>query len=542
MRLPRLPAPVGLTCRTQTAFAGLERRERGADGGIGEMENLCAAHAPALATRPPRHIIAQLERPNGLCCDGRLVWVDGGSLVVDGEQVGTLSDSPKRFATLGGRLLIWPDKVVYTPQEGIKPLEAVYTAQGLRFHSGTYAGQAAQGNSITTDGEPFPFQVGDGVTISGCTRQPENNKTAIVREVSEDGRQLRFYEHTFTLPVEEAGDTEEGQTEAGQTQAGVREPEAVTLARTVPDLEMLCVHENRVWGAVGDSLWCCKLGDPTNWNVFEGLSTDAFCVQTGTPGPFTGCISFLGYPVFFKEDRVFKIYGSRPANFEVMGSATLGVLAGCGGSLAVAGESLYYLSRSGIVQYNGGTPYPVGGALGRAFRTAWAGSDGMRYYVSLDDGLYVLDTESQLWHREDGVTLVGTGWKDGLYALTGDGQVLLLGTPPVVPEGAVPEGLIGGMAQFNPIHFGQFGGKYPRYLRLRLEVARGAVFTVAVEYDSSGRWERATQTVGQGSGTRTVSIPLRRCDHLRLRLSGSGPWKLWGLEWQVYQEAGAQRN
>lgn len=97
-----------------------------------------------------------------------------------------------------------------------------------------------------------------------------------------------------------------------------------------------------------------KLGDPFNWNVFEGLETDSYAVDTGSAGDFTGCVSFLGYPVFFKEDHIYKVYGSIPSNFEVMGSATLGVAKGCGGSLAIAGERLLYLSNSGVMIYSGG--------------------------------------------------------------------------------------------------------------------------------------------------------------------------------------------
>lgn len=133
--------------------------------------------------------------------------------------------------------------------------------------------------------------------------------------------------------------------------------------------------------------------------MYEGLATDSYSVDTGSAGSFTACISFLGYPIFFKEDHIYKVYGSIPTNFEVMGSATLGVAAGSDRSLAIAGEILFYHSRAGIMAYSGGIPQPVGAAFGvERFEDAVGGSDGLKYYVSMagKDGaylLYVYDTQ-----------------------------------------------------------------------------------------------------------------------------------------------------
>lgn len=97
--------------------------------------------------------------------------------------------------------------------------------------------------------------------------------------------------------------------------------------------------------------------------MFDGLDTDSYAVDTGSAGSFTACVSYLGYPIFFKEEHIYKVYGSIPSNFQVMGSATLGVAEGSAGSLAVAGEILFYLSRAGIMAYSGGIPQPRGGGL-----------------------------------------------------------------------------------------------------------------------------------------------------------------------------------
>ena len=198
--------------------------------------------------------------------------------------------------------------------------------------------------------------MGDAVTISGCTKETYNNRTPIIREISEDKKTLRFYENTFRLP---------------DGQESITEPGTVTLKRSVPDMDFVCTNENRVWGCKGDSIFASKLGDPYNWNVFDGLSTDAFSVESGTAGAFTACVSYLGYPCFFKEDKIFKMYGTIPTNFQLMSSAVLGVMKGSHKSLAVAGETLYYLSKVGIMAYSGGMPRCISHTERMVLSTSW---------------------------------------------------------------------------------------------------------------------------------------------------------------------------
>ena len=67
----------------------------------------------------------------------------------------------------------------------------------------------------------------------------------------------------------------------------------------MPELDFLCENENRLWGCKGDTIYASKLGDPFNWNVFDGVSTDSYAVDVGSAGDFTGCFAYRGYPVFF---------------------------------------------------------------------------------------------------------------------------------------------------------------------------------------------------------------------------------------------------
>ena len=94
-------------------------------------------------------------------------------------------------------------------------------------------------------------------------------------------------------------------------------------------------------------------------------------------------------------------------DFEVLGSATLGLAEGSGKSLAIAGEALLYLNRNGICLHKGGLPTVISKAFGNErYKNAVAGSDGLKYYVSMTDQsggghFFVYDTQRGLWHEED---------------------------------------------------------------------------------------------------------------------------------------------
>ena len=398
----------------------------------------------------------------------------------------------------------------------LEALEASVTVSAT-FADGTYAGEAAEGNTILAADGAFDwgsyFRVGDAVTVSGAA-DAENDKTIIVREI--DGPALRFYEFSFTVNATAAD---------------------ISVARTVPELDFLCSDANRVWGCKGDTVYASKLGDPFNWNVYDGLASDSWTAALGSAGDFTGCCVYLGYPCFFKEQQVCKVYGSRPANFELLASATLGVVPGAGDSLAVAGETLYYLRRAGIVAYGGGVPARAGDALCAERAAAGAaGSDGERYFVSLRTGegwgLYALDPRRGLWLREDATEAVAWAWWDGVLCCldrtgalwqVGDAAHAALPAPAGTPE------TVRSVAEFNDFTDRTLDRKHPTRLRLRLELDAGAALRIALQYDGDGVWR--DECVLAPGGKRTVAVPLlpRRCDHYRVRLAGEGGWKLWEL-------------
>lgn len=435
---------------------------------------------------------------------------------------------------VSGTIGAWEDTVPYAEDNG-EGICGVITAANIRdaaedFYNEAYASDATLSVEVRKamgTGLGAHFSVGDAVTISGCTQHPENNKTSIIQAIS--GDTLTFYDNVFTVSGSNA---EIPYTETGE----------LTVKRAVPELRFLCENENRLWGCDGDTIYASKLGDPFNWNVFNGLSTDSYSVKTGSAGAFTGCISFLGYPIFFKEDHIYKVYGSVPSNFEVMGSAALGVARGCENSLAIAGETLFYLSRAGVAAYSGGAPRPIGEALGPGrFEQAAAGSDGLKYYVSTKRelegwALYVYDTQAGLWHMEDETQATHFArWDGNLYMLTDTGEVWVVGRPTgCSEEDGEWEDPVRWLAEFGDFTEGDPNKKGVSKIQLRLELDPGATARVFIRFDT-GDWQPVSTALG-GTVKRSYYLPIipRRGDHYRLKLEGIGGCRVYSMARESY--------
>lgn len=522
-----------ITKRTQVKFGGLNHALGAGDGELWDMENLTSENLPLLASRRRRWKYGKISTPGGLYAWEKLCWVDGGDFYYDGEVKGQVAEGEKIFCCLTPYVVILPDKAYYNVQtEEFGSLESVLLSQGASLYSRhTPDGKDSNFDAISltlikNSPEIDTLRVGDTVTISGCAAVPGNNISATIRGFGEHST-LLFDGGIFTMP---------------QEQWAIQEDDDIKISRTMPDLKFICENESRLWGCTDTGIFCCKLGDPFNWNTHDLIDSDSWNWDPGSAGVFTGCTAYGGYPIFFKEDRIYKVYGSYPSNYEVLSSATLGLKAGCHGSFAVAGEVLFYLSRTGICAYTGGIPQPMGKAFGDLrFCDAVAGSDGLKYYVSMrtvagDWRLYVYDTQQGAWHIEDNKRFTHFATVNGdLLGLTADGEILMLGNPSNVPEGAEQEEPVSWMAEF-----GDFTGQDPNKkgmtkLQLRLELEEGATMQVYLQFDSDGVWHKVNTVVGEGR-KRSYYLPIvpRRTDHYRLKLEGTGGCILHSLVAEAY--------
>lgn len=506
----------GLRTMTETVFRGLDHNESVRDGYLYDMKNLTGDSYPVLRVRRGHTKVRTIEKPNGLFAREKLCWVDGTGFYYDGVRKGTVADSQKTFARLGSYVLIFPDKAYYNAaNDTFGALEASWNGTAA-FTSHVYdaegnAEEVYYGNAITTTGTSFPFAAGQAVEISGAA-DGANNRTAIIRDVLEGGRKLVFTNNTFT----EA----DGQT--------------LTLKRNVPDMDHFCENENRLWGCKGNEIFSSALGDPFRWYNYEGLATDSYAVSVGSDGEFSGAMSFLGYAMFFKPDAIHKIYGSKPSNFQAMSSAVSGVQTGCAGSMAIAGETLYYLSRTGVVAYQGGIPSVISAPLGvTAIDEAVGGSDGRSYYISARMGddwtMYRYDTRTGDWYKEDSVHAASFAASDGvLYYLDADDNSLYS-----VNTGSCRDvewmAETGDMTDAGPDKTGV------TRCRMRLATDEGTTVDICAQYDSDGEWWSIGSVSIPRKGSVILPIVPRRCDHWRLRITGKGGCMIYGLTHEYYK-------
>lgn len=499
MKLPYLSEDNAKQQLVVQEFKGYDHRDPIGAERFYDTLNLSARKYPAACTRSPRGTLPYpaLTKPHGLCWADGLYWADGTGLYKDGTKVAGVADSDKQIVRMGAYLYIWPDKVRYHTTLGkLEQLEASWTGTADITENSIEAGGISG------------FERYDGVTISGAGNEG-NNKTAIVQGV-ESGK-LVFSDLCF------------------EPESGVR----LTLKREVPDLCHLCELDNRLWGvtAEGHEIRASKLGDPKNWNCYEGISTDSYAVTVGSGGAFTAATSLQGYALLMKEGIVHKMYGTKPSNYQAISQKVRGPMEGAAASLAEVDEVLFYLSRDGVLAYVGASPERIGWPLGEVkYGEAVGGGINGKYYLSArrlgsqEWDLLCYDVARQCWYREDGTHALYFAAGGGkLYYI--DGADKRLKTIEGEDAGALPWAFeTGDMTEGVPEH------KVLTRVILDLTLEAGTRCTVFLRYDG-GEWEtvRTVEAIGK---RRSVPIPIipRRYERFAVKAQGTGEMTLWAVE------------
>ena len=538
MNVPRPRARDGITRSLSVGFGGLNYTQGAQDGDIYRMQNLSSKDYPVLSTRPPRAFYGTVDAPGGFGSWDGLYWVTDEMFFYNGLPRGSVTEGTKTFATLGAYIVIMPDKAYYNVLTGeFGQLEAEYIGKAgtLKYSNGNYLGVPADNNTLITTGDPFPFRAGDCISISGNTTIPTNNRAAIVVQgVSADKKSLYFYSDVFYIPE------------------GARPfpiAESLVLKRSVPDMDFMCENDNRLWGCKADSIYASGLGTIFDWMSLSAESdTNAWQAQVGSESDFTGCVSYRGTPMFFKENDVYRVYGDLPSNYSIQRTATIGVMEGSSKSLAVAGETLFYLSRAGVMAYDGGRPASLSAPFGtERYRDGVAGTDGLKYYIGMTDKsgerwLYVYDTERQLWHVEDLTTVCDFAfYRENLYMMSANGRIDIIGDVFDAPVGVTIEETFEWFCEFGDFIEGNPNKKTMPKLLMRCELAPEARCEVLIRYDSSGDWLPFARL--DATQKQSFYLPLipHRCDHYRLRFEGVGGFRLYSLT-REYHSGSANRS
>ena len=567
-------------------FGGYNHNLKIGEGEWYDEKNLSSAHYPMLSQRPPRGRYADAaESLEGVIAKDALAYVDGEQLIYNGYPVPGIKlsvrpeDCPKQLVSMGAYICIFPDNMYVNTADltDCGSMEARYSSvdgASVTFTPCRLSGEPYDGSvMIPSDTEPDDPSNGDyWLDTSGEThvlKQFSSSAGTWVQiptvytkiECSGIGAAFKEYDGVTISGVQYTGEDLEmaAQVAALNTSAVVQgcgddyiiviglidrqyvqQTGNVRVERTVPKLNYVCEANNRLWGCfygmvdgeVLNEIYACKQGDFRNWRCYQGISTDSYAVSVGSDGEFTGCIAHLGYPLFFKENCIHKLYGSMPSNYQLQTTTCRGVQRGSHRSLAIVNEILYYKSRSDICAYDGSLPTGISPQLGTdLYYEASAGAHGGKYYISMRGSagrwnLFVYDTQRGIWHREDDTHATGfAAWGDELFYIDKDANAIMAENGTVGEK----EKNVAWEATSGLIGYELIDHKYISRFNFRMRLGKGAKCILAIEYDSDGVWQEQGVIYGQGTDSFVIPVIPQRCDHFRIRLSGIGDIKIYSI-------------
>ena len=580
MRYPQLK--VQATSRQMVdVFRGYNRNLRISDGEFFDMKNMTSDYYPVLSPRGKRGFYVKPASPQGLIAKDAICYVDGAEFVMGEYRVDMglstkVEDCPKQLISMGAYVIVMPDKKYINTLDitDFGDIEASYTSStDVSFELCTISGDVYEGTVISPDAPADPENLDYWIDTSSTPhtlKQYSETSEAWVSvpttyiKISATGIGAAFSQYdgvtisgvlnpslkdlNATMAIWAKGDdyiVVVGILSAVTTQTAAEG--AIKVERRMPNMDFVIESGNRLWGCrygtalngeVVNEIYASKLGDFKNWNCFMSLSTDSYVASCGTDGQFTGAITHLGYPLFFKENCVHKVYGNYPANFQIQDTACRGVQKGCHGSLAIVNETLFYKARTGICAFDGSLPTEASYALGNeSYSDAVGGAHGNKYYVSMKDvdgiwHLFVYDTAKGMWHKEDNLHASAfCSCRGEMYCIDADARNIIT----MLGSGVEDTGEVQWMVETGELGISSPDMKYISRIIVRMFMAIGAKAEFYAQYDMSDEWVHVCTIFG--TNLRSFSMPIRprRCDYMKLKIVGEGMAKIYSITKTIEQ-------
>lgn len=503
MRMPFLNR-IAKRVNTIGQFGGLNQGLVIADGEFSAMKNMSCDDFPAISTRKNRGaVLKTLTKPNGLYYKNGLFYVDGTKAYYDGTEKFSVTDSKKTLVGIGAYICVFPDKILFNTADGThKSMEASFSGASVSVEPLSPDSSFAK---ITATGIGNAFSVYDAVELSGFTGDLAelNGQVKIINEIDTNYIVVSYV------------------TEGTKTQAS-----GAVFRRNVPDMDFVCECDNRLWGCSSSKheVYSSKLGDPTNWYSFEGISTDSYAATVGSDGDFTGCIVHMGYVLFFKENTIHTLYGNKPNNYQLNASELPGAI--YSDSMAIINETLYYVGRNGVYAYNGATPEKISEKIKETITDANCCYQDDKLYVSCKlDGvqtILVYDTKNGIWDAENDETFDFSAYGDGvLYYIDGGKLSTIKGSRSETIDFYIESG---------DVVESSIDEKYISKFKLNIMLQGNLV--VYIKYDD-GEWKRAGSIISPRKTTYNFPIIPQRCNKYRWKIEGTGDFKLLGVSREV---------
>lgn len=509
-------------------FKGYNKKTVISDGEMRDMFNLSSDEYPCLYQRKPRGIYSKAYRhPTDIIVkDKKIAVISEGQFYYDGTLYPALQLSEHtQMVAINTRICFFPEKLFFnvkTKETGSLAANVVSETTTVSITKSTITFAASKEFTKL-------FKIGDALQITAS--DDRLNISAVVQSLTDTS--ITFPDETF-ISV-----TAEGEEEIDVMVS------SISIERTCPDLDYVVESNNRLWGVsnADNTIYACKLGDPTNWAYFQNTTMDSYYAEQGTDGEWTGCAAYSTHLLFFKEDYIHKVYGSKPSSYQIETAQCHALEKGSSKSIAIINETVLYKSRLGIMAYAGGVPQLVSDNFGTdKYTDAIAGTDGIKYFVSvLRDGapeLLVFDMEKFLWHKEDSVRARSFVYHNGklLFVNDDDNAIYEIDSSNPMPT----EQDITWAAELGPFDEYLEDKKVYSQLKMRLKMSALSELTVMVSIDG-GEWEKLARYSNDRDTAEMLPIVPRRCDKFAVRLEGKGYCRIDSLV-RIYRRSTARKD
>ena len=547
-------------------FQGINRKSSVTDGEMNDMLNMSSSKYPLLA---PRALRGQYELPDGVLRPlkletryNKLAMIalmedDSIAFFFDGEEITAVNDLSEstEMVAINTKICFFPEKkyLEVTINSSGEVVIGTYGSLDAAFNnsqSGLAVDVTATTEAVTMTipgGHSFGYD--DAVNINGSFIYTKDETQKTLNTVTSAAITA-----TTSTTIELPGGTFlelEGATNI--TFRG-------TIKRDIPDMDLVTEWNNRIWGAnsINNTIYACKLGDPKNWQYYQGTSLDSYYAQQGTDGDFTGVAPYSGHLCFFKESSLCKIYGTAPSNYQIANVECYGVEKGSRRSVVTINDTVFYKSSIGIMAYDGSIPICISEKFCREFRNVVAGTENTKYYASIPAKaigyeLMVLDIDKGLWHKEDSKRMrdactvnnrlyfiehedAGLVCSESLFA----SDYLLMGSSDISGTVCIanPQNpsesydTLNSMAIFGP--FDEYVEEYKIYskLSLRLLIYTGTELSVYIKIND-GEWELVKTFAPAETHGEVIPIIPRRCDRYSIKIEATGNYEVKSLTRRV---------
>lgn len=548
--------------RSATTFGGINRANGTPLGEWDTLSGFDLTAYPALRTCLPyaySDIVSSGEITGYTYRNGILVYTTAEGIYLDGKGTLTaipgLSAGDKTLVNIGAYIVILPDWSLINTADAENPVTmakgSLLTGDLLEYNQNQTKPTVSiyklfYVDAPTTEVTASGLAVGDSVKLSWTYGKRKMSKQLTINNIgieSYTGSGMT----SIGFDTSDMPNTMWFYTE-GRAMDQFRVPRitGATIQRVMPDLDYVVEYNNRLWGcsSANHEIYCSKLGEPLVWGAYSGISTDSWAATVGTDGDFTGACVFNGCVLFFKEDCVHSVYGTKASNFTITTYTVRGVQKGSAKSLCISEGLLYYKAPEGIFTFNGSASSRFDGKLcvDRDSRTACGTADDRYIVMAMSDGtVFYYDKLHSVWYNRTLPNVISIhNFSGSLYAITKDSnkamQKVML-TTDVGMSGRMAEtafeAISGELCRGELTSTSSYTRKAMHTVIKKLTMSleewhqqgvSSVQFTVSVQYDG-GDWQTAYSydgTVEEADNNVVTLIPTipMRCQRLRIKISG----------------------